>query len=754
MWNESESDAASIIESAVTAYAQSVNVATFPSAVDGLKNVHRRILWVLGTGMESDKVGVWVGAIMSKLHPYGDGSIVDAMQRLMQPWNNIIPLIHTESNVGTYDGDEAGAARYLPARSAAFARDVFFNGINTKTFNYVPAETGKGEEPEYFIPKIPMALLTGSFSIGIGYRTNVAPLNLANLCNLAQEYVRLRATDPLYGTKLHTLYKYLIPDFPSPAIIRNSKQLMANYHERQFFSKIIMDGLLDITPTTITIQTVPPNLQFQAIYTKICNQQKQNNSFISNTFQRVENLSVGKHKDTKGNIDGKAEIELTLRRGVDVFTILNEFKAFISFTQNWFPDPIFITKDSKTQAKMDPFDLLDTWYTERYRSILAEFKHLQTQLQYEFRRLSALIVICGHEVEVAKMFATVKTREDTIKPLCTRFGISTFQAQFISKLRLEQLTKFGTEELVAQRDTVLRQISELQVKFIRINDKIIEDIRSIAKAYVPMAPRRATTPEFIGAVQVAWSGFIQYTSEAELIKILNQFNMPELAIIHYPTGAYNKYLSYGENVELEDELDFPIQFPGRRLTITKHKLKNTIGIRENTIYRLAGLYHHDADDVELIPVADNFIGINNKGIVQLYSANSLPIRKQVVMVGNITDIRYISPLDDAEVLVIHANPREINTLRLDWVSVDGGKITQLPAGKTTIVAVARLNDPLMFSIPKDLLSRCVIQHISIPDIKALFGDKRSLKLAVGSKLFSNGRKLYKHKHGPLYTVEM
>ncbi|MEN6435441.1 MAG: DNA gyrase subunit A, partial [Anaerolineaceae bacterium] len=174
------------MRSAYLDYAMSVIVArALPDARDGLKPVHRRILYAMhDLGLESGsaykKSARIVGEVLGKYHPHGDQSVYDAMARLVQDFSMRYPLVDGQGNFGSVDGDAPAAMRYTEARLATIASEMLVD-IDKNTVNFIDNFDGSLQEPDVMPARLPNLLLNGSSGIAVGMATNIPPHNLREL---------------------------------------------------------------------------------------------------------------------------------------------------------------------------------------------------------------------------------------------------------------------------------------------------------------------------------------------------------------------------------------------------------------------------------------------------------------------------------------------------------------------------------------------------------------------------------------------
>src|SRR3990167_629668 len=205
------------METSYLQYSMSVIVArALPDVRDGLKPVHRRILYVmdknnLSSGAKYTKSAQIVGEVMGKYHPHGDTAIYDAMVRLAQPFSTRYPLVDGQGNFGSMDGDPPAAYRYTEARMTR-ASEAMLADIEKETVPFRDNFDGSNQEPEVLPAKLPNLLLNGQIGIAVGMATNIPPHNLSELVDATIEQI-----DNPQAT-LDDLLKHVKgPDFPTGA---------------------------------------------------------------------------------------------------------------------------------------------------------------------------------------------------------------------------------------------------------------------------------------------------------------------------------------------------------------------------------------------------------------------------------------------------------------------------------------------------------------------------------------------------------
>jgi len=222
------------IENSFMQYALSIILGrALPDARDGLKPVHRRILYAMSglnltPGSGYRKCARVVGEVLGKYHPHGDTAVYDALVRLAQDFTTNVPLIDGHGNFGSIDADPAAAMRYTECKLTKLSNEALLDDINLDTVDFIPNFDGNEIEPTVLPAKLPILLLNGCAGIAVGMATNVPPHNLGELMDacMALTASKEEGAEPVTDKKLYTLVP--APDFPTRATIigtDSSKQL-------------------------------------------------------------------------------------------------------------------------------------------------------------------------------------------------------------------------------------------------------------------------------------------------------------------------------------------------------------------------------------------------------------------------------------------------------------------------------------------------------------------------------------------------
>lgn len=709
--------------------------------VDGLKQIHRRIIWTIGTSEQPEHISSIAGQVMNKYHPHGDMSIYDAIVRLMQPFNMLIPLIDSDGSIGTYNGERAAAGRYLNGWSSPFARDLFFTNVNTSTFRYKSSESYKGMEPCYLIPRLPSALLIGSFGLAVGYKSDIPSLNLSNVCDLVMKFIENRKKSMNIQETLMNYAELFIPDFPIDTMILNKDQLVREYKQNNFNYPVLVEGSMVVGPSVIILRTIHPGVMIDKMYEAMYRQLADKNSFASENFTRIDDLST---------TCTHAHIEFTLKRGVDPFSILDKFKKSMGFTKPYYPSMLFSDSEGNLK-KLTPIDLISIWYNERYHSILSDLNATQKKLTIQHRQIMALVIVADYAKEVFEIFNTSKTKEDTVIPLCKKFGLTKFQAEYLASLRIHQITQKGKDDLIDESKRITNTIKELQTKFSRIDDIIVDDCQYMKNKYgkktqkKSMYPGKTIFPDFIGCVKIKNQGVIQFRNEDELHSILTYWY--DSAIVEmYPKGKIHKYVFDKGVIDTEETIgnELPKEFACSEYLVAKHKLNDVICLKQQSIYRLDTMQYDTSLDAVNTLVGKTMSVVNKDGLYSQIPSSSITKRVKAGASGVLTDIVFVSDICSEKVIVVHGHEKESNTIRMQIVTPDT-KLKKVAWSGINIIGIYPIDRPFVINVPKELLSRCNVNHVFIENIELAFSGESFVKIFLNKKILSNDVKFTSDK---------
>ena len=706
-----------------------------PHYLDGLKVVARRILIVLHK-MHGLPKELSVGGEVVKMHPHGDASINTAISVMAQPFSHIVPLVFSESNIGTYDGDKPAGARYVDVGESELAKAIFFDDANPNMYDMVPCETEDNVEPAYLIPRIPTSLMVQNFAIVVGFQTNTPGLAIPELCKLTKEYIAIRASEVKWQEKARkTLYKYLLPDFPIACSIRNSKELLEAYKNGDYNRPVLIEGTMHVDKEKIIVHTLPPvpGLDFRTTTFSVGQTAaKVKNSWEAQNFQQMEGFAGKEQKMMSGNF------KCVVRRGMNPFDVLATLKKKLQYACYFRPIRNFTDSDGNLRTET-PFTLLDAWYDTRYNAVLGDLKQTLNNLVDRQRQLLALIIVRDHSEEVFKIFNNAK--EDTIIPaLVKRFGLTRYQAKFVGSLKFSQITAKGKDELLNELEDVKRKMEDLQNKFHHVPEIMIESVEKFEKEFVDKIStqgdlsfdlrRRCIVPKYIGAAIYRGTGHILIEDESEFDHILKDFDPEDLDFkLFYPRGTLR---TLGSDEDIEEGQDLPkylksmfvdrvpeVHYTGCQLAKGAMVVRGVVPQQEHMKFA--------------IPLEKTFIVIEKNGSIHKETISEKILRKSISAGATMKDAVHISNGDD-DVIVIHGNSSQTNLVVIERVNLANGaaKLRKVPVGSWYILNVVSPGTRRVYlNLPKEIRQRCGTRHIVIDNLSDCINVGQRLNLVFG-----------------------
>ena len=442
-------------------YAMSVIVSrALPDVRDGLKPVHRRILYAMyEDGITSDKpyrkCANTVGSVLGRYHPHGDSSVYDAMVRMAQDFSLRYPLIDGHGNFGSIDGDGAAAMRYTEARMAKIA-ETMLTDIEKNTVNFMPNYDDRLQEPMVLPAKIPTLLINGSSGIAVGMATNIPPHNLTEVIN---GIIKIIDEDNVSDEELMQIIKG--PDFPTGGVILGREGIKQAYTTGR--GKITVRAEAEIEEMSGNKQRiVVTSLPYQVNKAKLV----ENIASLARD-KRIEGISD--LRDESDRID-KVRIVIELKRDANAQVVLNQLYKYTQM-QDTFGAILLALVDGEPKI-LTLRQCLDHYIEHRKHVIL---RRTQFELDKALARahiLEGLKIALDNIDEVINIIRT--SYDDAKERLMERFGLSEIQAQAILDMRLKTLSGLQREKIEEEYNELMKLIEHLRE--ILNSEKLVFDI--------------------------------------------------------------------------------------------------------------------------------------------------------------------------------------------------------------------------------------------------------------------------------------
>ena len=459
-------------------YSMSVIVGrALPDVRDGLKPVHRRILYamfregLLSSRRYSKCAGV-VGEVLKKYHPHGDSAVYDSLVRMAQPWNMSVPLVDGQGNFGSVDGDAAAAYRYTECRMTRIA-ETLLTDIDKDTVNFGPNFDGSTEEPLVLPSAYPNLLVNGSEGIAVGMATKIPPHNFTETIN---------ATIACIDNPDITLDELLEiipgPDFPTCATINGRKGIREAYETGR--GKVKLRGKAHFEEiegsngrTAIIITEIPYQVNKARLLTEIVKLVKD---------KRVEGISALRDESDRQGM----RIVIELKKDVVKEVVLNKLYKHTAL-QNTFGIHFLAIVNGQPMT-LSLKEILERYLAHRKDVTIRRSRFELKKAQARLHLLEGYLIALDHIDEVIKTIRSSKDAEEARPRLMEKFGFSEIQAQAILNMRLQRLTGLEVDKIKEEQAELNRFVEFLE----RILGSEIELLKQIRLELVELGERFPT----------------------------------------------------------------------------------------------------------------------------------------------------------------------------------------------------------------------------------------------------------------------
>ena len=462
-------------------YAMSVIVGrALPDARDGLKPVHRRILFAMqDLGCTHDKPfkksARVVGDVIGKYHPHGDTAVYDAMVRMAQPWSMRHLLVDGQGNFGSVDGDSPAAMRYTEARMSKLAAELLAD-IDKDTVDFAPNYDESLKEPKVMPSKYPNLLVNGSQGIAVGMATNIPPHNLVETINAA---IALVAHPDIDDDELMQIMPG--PDFPTGGFI----------YGRQGIRDAFTTGRGSVTMRAKAVTEINPHTKREALIINELPYQVNKANLIENIAKLVRDKKLEGISDLRDESDRDGmRICIELKRNEIPEVILNNLYKHTQLQCNFGCNLLSLVDGQPKLCGVR--ELLLHFLDHRRQVITRRCLFDLAKAQARAHILEGLLIALDHIDEVIKVIRGSQTPPEAKTGLMARFGLSEKQAQAILDMRLQRLTGLERDKIQAEFDELQKLIAHLQA--ILADEKllmgvIVEELEFVRDKYGD--PRRS-----------------------------------------------------------------------------------------------------------------------------------------------------------------------------------------------------------------------------------------------------------------------
>ena len=432
-------------------YSMSVIVGrALPDVRDGLKPVHRRILYAMNDlGLNYNrpykKSARVVGEVLGKYHPHGDSSVYDAMVRMAQDWSMRYTLVDKQGNFGNQDGDGPAAMRYTEVRLQRLAEHML-DDIEKDTVDFQPNFDDSEREPSILPTRIPQLLVNGSSGIAVGMATNMMPHNLSEVIDGCFAYIDNKEIT------IEELIKFVkAPDFPTGGIIYGYEGIRTGMHTGR--GRVVMRGKLhvDTEPSgreQIIITEVPYQVSRDVLTNKIG---ELVNEKIIDGIAHVNNESTEKEG---------TRIVIDLKRDAIANVVINHLYKHTELQTSYGINNVAIVRGRPRLLNLK--DLISEFVLFRHEVVVRRAQYELREAQKKAHILQGYLIALDHLDEVISLIRSSATPDAAREKLVNAgWGLDEVQAKAILELRLQRLTGMEREKIKEEYDEIMKQISYL-----------------------------------------------------------------------------------------------------------------------------------------------------------------------------------------------------------------------------------------------------------------------------------------------------
>ncbi len=431
-------------------YSMSVIIGrALPDVRDGLKPVHRRILYAMyEMGYRHNKpykkCARIVGDIMGKYHPHGDAAIYDTLVRMAQEFSLRYMLIDGQGNFGSIDGDPPAAMRYTESRLARIADEVMAD-LEKNTVDFVPNYDESLQEPSILATRLPLLLLNGTSGIAVGMATNIPPHNLTEIISGTIALIQ----NP--EITIEQLMRHIPgPDFPTAGFINGREGILSAYKTGRGIIRVRARALIEKNARNDRETIVVTELPYQV----------NKASLIEKIAELVRDKKIGGISDLRDESDREGiRVVIDLKRDENSAVILNQLYKFTQMEVSFGINMLAIS-----EGRPQIFNLKEV--LEKFISFRQEVVIRRTQFELDRAKerahiLEGYIIALNNIDEIIKLIKASKNAAEATVQLCAQFKLSEIQAKAILEMRLQRLTGLEREKIDAEYAEVTALIAKL-----------------------------------------------------------------------------------------------------------------------------------------------------------------------------------------------------------------------------------------------------------------------------------------------------
>ncbi|WP_432509176.1 DNA gyrase subunit A [Kineococcus auxinigenes] len=435
-------------------YAMSVIVSrALPDVRDGLKPVHRRVLYAMYDGGYRPDRGYYkcarvVGDVMSNYHPHGDSSIYDALVRLAQDWSLRYPLVDGQGNFGSPGNDPAAAYRYTECRMAPLAMEMV-RDIDEETVDFSPNYDGREQEPDVLPSRFPNLLVNGSAGIAVGMATNIPPHNLREVAD-GVKWLLENPDTPDDEQLAAMLQRIKGPDFPTGALVLGHRGISDAYRTGR--GSITMRAVVEVEEISGRTCLVVSELPYQV----------NPDNLAMSIADLVRDGRLSGIADVQDHTSGKTgqRLVIVLRRDAVAKVVLNNLYKHTQLQQNFGANMLALVDGVPRTLPIHAF--LKHWITHQVEVVQRRTRFRLRKAEERAHILRALLKALDALDEVITLIRASATVDAAREGLMELLQIDDVQARAILEMQLRRLAALERQRITDEYDELMRQIEDFQ----------------------------------------------------------------------------------------------------------------------------------------------------------------------------------------------------------------------------------------------------------------------------------------------------
>ena len=455
-------------------YSMSVIVGrALPDVRDGLKPVHKRILWaMLEAGYRPDrphrKCAAVIGDVLKKYHPHGDQAIYDALVRMAQDWSLRYPLVDGHGNFGSVDGDPAAAYRYTEARLAPMAMEML-RDIDSETVDFVPNFDGYEQQPTVLPARFPNLLVNGAAGIAVGMATNIPPHNLGEVIDAVVFYLDNPESTP---TDLMKFVKG--PDFPTGATVMGRQGIRDAYETGRGSIKVravtqVEEG--SAGKSKIVVTELPYQVNKARLAEKIADLVKTG---------RVKDIADLKDESNRQGM----RLVIETKRGANPAVVLNQLYKHTQLQESF--GVIMLALVDGVPRTLNLAEMIGYYVDHQVDVVTRRTRYDLRKAEERDHIVLGLLIALDHLDEVIKTIRGSQDADEARTKLMKQFKLTEIQANHILDMPLRRLTRLARAELDKEHADLLERISYLNSLLddpVKLRGVIKEELAEIRKKH-------------------------------------------------------------------------------------------------------------------------------------------------------------------------------------------------------------------------------------------------------------------------------